>query len=213
LQWRGGLCQQSFSSTIDELEQIVGKRTHDDGDSGAGVQQRVLATFLNEMDGIESADGMLVLGATNRPDLIDDALLRPGRFDQLVYVPPPGADSTANSGTSEDASSSKSTEAIEAILRVHTKRMPLKLAANVDAVASTGSAVDLAALARAVNPRMSGADIEGACREGALLALRESLEATEVSQEHLLCALSNATPSISAEALASYQEAEHQRRI
>jgi SpoVK/Ycf46/Vps4 family AAA+-type ATPase len=206
---------------FDELEQIVGKRTHDDGDSGAGVQQRVLATFLNEMDGVESADGLLVLGATNRPDLIDDALLRPGRFDQLVYVPPPGGGNSVSDGSGEDASvgSNTSTEAIEAILRVHTKRMPLKLAGAADSESlstdgdgSGSSVVDLKALARVVNPRMSGADIEGACREAALLALRESIDATEVSQEHLMRALGNAVPSISAAALASYGEAGQMRR-
>lgn len=58
-----------------------------------------MTTFLTEMDGVEDCEGVLVLGATNRPDIIDDALLRPGRFDQLMYfdlfsftfsyVPPP----------------------------------------------------------------------------------------------------------------------------
>eukprot|EP00937_MAST-01D_sp_MAST-1D-sp2_P005196 g5196.t1 len=88
---------------FDEIEALVGSR--DGGDSGGvGVQQRVLATFLTEMDGLgvgESAacslEGkagaatkrLLVIGATNRPDLIDAALMRPGRFDQIVYVPPP----------------------------------------------------------------------------------------------------------------------------
>ena len=53
------------------------------------MQSRVMATFLTEMDGMENSDGVIVLGATNRPDMIDDALLRPGRFDELIYIPPP----------------------------------------------------------------------------------------------------------------------------
>ena len=63
------------------------------------IKTRVMTTFLTEMDGVEDCEGVLVLGATNRPDIIDDALLRPGRFDQLMYfalfsftfsyVPPP----------------------------------------------------------------------------------------------------------------------------
>lgn len=53
------------------------------------VQTRVMATFLTEMDGIENSNGIIILGATNRPEMIDDALLRPGRFDKLIYIPPP----------------------------------------------------------------------------------------------------------------------------
>ena len=53
------------------------------------MQIRVMATFLTEMDGIGNSDGVLVVGATNRPEMIDDALLRPGRFDKLIYIPPP----------------------------------------------------------------------------------------------------------------------------
>jgi hypothetical protein len=121
----------------------------------------VFATFLNEMDGVESADGLLVLGATNRPDLIDDALLRPGRFDQLVYVPPPGGGNSVSDGSGEDASvgsNTSTTEAIEAILRVHTKRMPLKLTGAADGKSlsaggdgSGNSVVDLKTLARVVD--------------------------------------------------------------
>lgn len=53
------------------------------------MQSRVMATFLTEMDGIENSNGIIVIGATNRPDMIDDALLRPGRLGELIYVPPP----------------------------------------------------------------------------------------------------------------------------
>lgn len=45
-----------------------------------------MATFLTEMDGIENSNGIIVVGATNRPEMIDDALLRPGRFDKLMYI-------------------------------------------------------------------------------------------------------------------------------
>ena len=74
---------------------MVGKR-----DMGAGaddtlgsdsVQSRILSTLLNEMDGVEAAEGLLVIGATNRPNLLDPALLRPGRFDVLIEVPKPDA--------------------------------------------------------------------------------------------------------------------------
>ncbi|EIE89433.1 hypothetical protein RO3G_14144 [Rhizopus delemar RA 99-880] len=93
---------------LDETEAIVGKRNMGNGgSSGDSVQERVLSTLLNEMDGVESADSVLVVGATNRPDMLDAALMRPGRFDQIIYVPPPDE------------------EARLEILKIHTKNMPL----------------------------------------------------------------------------------------
>ncbi|KAI0562580.1 AAA+ ATPase [Gracilaria domingensis] len=71
---------------LDELDAIVGKRSTDGQVDGNGVQQRVLSTLLTEMDGIASAQGVLVIGASNRIDLLDDALLRPGRFDDILPV-------------------------------------------------------------------------------------------------------------------------------
>jgi transitional endoplasmic reticulum ATPase len=72
---------------IDEMDAIGTKRGFDIGDSGGGgVNERVLSTLLNEMDGVEDRQGVVVIGCTNRPDQIDDAILRPGRLDQLVYV-------------------------------------------------------------------------------------------------------------------------------
>ncbi|CAO3619713.1 unnamed protein product [Mucor fragilis] len=72
---------------IDEMDAIGTKRGFDLGDSGSGgVNERVLSTLLNEMDGVEGRQGVVVIGCTNRPDQIDDAILRPGRLDQLVHV-------------------------------------------------------------------------------------------------------------------------------
>jgi len=71
---------------IDEVDAITAARgyTYD-----SGVSERIVAQLITEMDGIQEYKGVVVLAATNRPDLIDPALLRPGRFDKLVYVPPP----------------------------------------------------------------------------------------------------------------------------
>mmetsp|Transcript_14401 Transcript_14401/g.49187 ORF Transcript_14401/g.49187 Transcript_14401/m.49187 type:complete len:824 (-) Transcript_14401:36-2507(-) len=77
---------------LDEIDAIVGKRSLDgsgDGTEANGVQQRVLSTLLNEMDGVDSSGGVVVVGATNRLDMIDAALLRPGRFDVVLEVPVP----------------------------------------------------------------------------------------------------------------------------
>jgi transitional endoplasmic reticulum ATPase len=76
---------------LDEIEAIVGRRGTDVAHGGEAVQARVLSTLLNELDGIEAVEGLLLLGATNRIDLIDAALLRPGRFDEHVFVPLPDA--------------------------------------------------------------------------------------------------------------------------
>ncbi|KAI8929560.1 P-loop containing nucleoside triphosphate hydrolase protein [Entophlyctis helioformis] len=93
---------------LDEIDTIVGKRSMGDGgSSGDSVQERVLSALLNEMDGIETAKDVLVLGATNRPDMIDAALMRPGRFDRVIYIPPPQASARHH------------------ILTIHTRGMPL----------------------------------------------------------------------------------------
>ncbi|CAO3680982.1 unnamed protein product [Rhizopus stolonifer] len=68
---------------IDEMDAIGSKRG---ADLSGGVNERVLSTLLNEMDGVEGRQGVVVIGCTNRPDHIDDAILRPGRLDQLVYI-------------------------------------------------------------------------------------------------------------------------------
>lgn len=72
---------------FDEIDALVPGRGREASDSG--VTQRVVSQFLTEMDGIEELKGVIVLGATNRADLLDPALLRPGRFDMVLEVPPP----------------------------------------------------------------------------------------------------------------------------
>ncbi|RPA76459.1 AAA-domain-containing protein [Ascobolus immersus RN42] len=73
---------------FDEIDALSGTR-EGGGKSGSGVGSSVLAALLNEMDGIEQLKSVTVLAATNRPDMIDPALLRPGRLDTLLYIPPP----------------------------------------------------------------------------------------------------------------------------
>jgi transitional endoplasmic reticulum ATPase len=72
---------------FDEIDALIPLRQAGGADSH--VSERVLAQFLAELDGIEELKGVLVLGATNRPDMIDPAVLRPGRFDEVVEIPPP----------------------------------------------------------------------------------------------------------------------------
>ena len=75
---------------IDELDALAPRRGTSGGDHG--VSDRVVNTLLAEMDGLESGGRVVVIGATNRPTLIDPALLRPGRFGEIIYIPPPDRD-------------------------------------------------------------------------------------------------------------------------
>jgi transitional endoplasmic reticulum ATPase len=89
---------------FDEIDALAGKRGME---SGTKVTERVLNQLLAEMDGIEDLSNVIVIGATNRPDMLDSALLRPGRFDRILLV------------------SSPSAEGRERVLKIHTKDMPL----------------------------------------------------------------------------------------
>lgn len=100
---------------LDEIDAIAQKRGAHTGDSG--VTERVVNQILTSMDGLESLEGVVVLGATNRPDMLDPALLRAGRFDRLLLVPVPDRDARL------------------AILKVHTQEMPLKKDVSLEELA------------------------------------------------------------------------------
>ena len=70
---------------FDEIDSIASSRSSD----SSSVDDKVLCTLLNEMDGIEGRGKVILFGATNRPDVLDKAIIRPGRFDRLIYIPPP----------------------------------------------------------------------------------------------------------------------------
>ena len=75
--------------TQDELDAISGVRSQD---TSSAANDRIVASLLTEMDGIDTDNHVIVIAATNRPDCIDPALLRPGRMDRLVYVGPPNVE-------------------------------------------------------------------------------------------------------------------------
>ena len=89
---------------FDEIDAILGSRGRRDD---TGVSQRIVNQFLAELDGMQTLQNVLVIGATNRADILDPAVLRPGRFDSVVFVPPPDTDARLE------------------IFRVHTRNMPL----------------------------------------------------------------------------------------
>jgi transitional endoplasmic reticulum ATPase len=116
---------------FDEIDSLCPARGAGYGD--AGVTDRVISQFLTEMDGIEKLGKVVVIGATNRPDLVDPALLRPGRFDRLIYVPPPDEKARLE------------------ILKIHTRGMPLAKDVDLEALAKQlegYSGADIAALCR-----------------------------------------------------------------
>ncbi len=95
---------------FDEFDAIIPRRGM--GYSDSGVSERVISQLLLELDGIESLENVVVVAATNRPDIIDPAVLRPGRIDKLIYVPAPDA------------------KALKEVFKIHTRSMPLS--ADVD---------------------------------------------------------------------------------
>jgi transitional endoplasmic reticulum ATPase len=100
---------------IDEIDSLAPVRGGGMGEPA--VTERVVNTILAEMDGLEELQGVVVMAATNRPNLIDPALLRPGRLDELIYVPVPDAKGRRH------------------ILGIHTKTMPLGSDMDLDTIA------------------------------------------------------------------------------
>ncbi|RJV00383.1 MAG: AAA family ATPase [Candidatus Poseidoniales archaeon] len=101
--------KQSSPSIIflDEFESIAGMRSSNSQSGGSDVANRVVNQLLASMDGVESLDGVIIVAATNRPEMIDPALLRSGRFERVLHVPPPDR------------------PAREAIMEIHSAGMPL----------------------------------------------------------------------------------------
>ena len=154
-----------FLDEVDALAPVRGQST--DG----GTTDRVVAALLTELDGVESLRDVVVIGATNRPDLIDPALLRPGRLERLVYAPPPDA------------------EARGLILRAAAKGVPFE--DGID-LASFGprtegfSAADCTALVReaaltAMRASMTATTVTAAQLEDALTRVRPSLDPAQVA--------------------------------
>lgn len=152
---------------LDEIDALAPRR----GQSfDSGVTDRVVASLLTELDGIEPLRDVVVLGATNRPDLIDPALLRPGRLEKLVFVEPPDA------------------EARREILRTAGKSIPLSEDVDLDALAGElegYSAADCVALLReaaltAMRRSIDAADVTGADVAKARENVRPSLDPVQV---------------------------------
>ncbi|MFF9818249.1 ATP-dependent zinc metalloprotease FtsH [Streptomyces sp. NPDC014006] len=126
---------------IDEIDTIGRARGGGASVGGHDEREQTLNQILTEMDGFSGSEGVIVVAATNRADVLDPALTRPGRFDRVVQVSPPDRGGR------------------EAILRIHTREIPL------------AGDVDLAQVAR-TTPGMTGAELANLAKEGALLAVK-----------------------------------------
>jgi len=157
---------------FDELDSLCRKRGSDDG-GGGGVSERVVNQLLTEMDGLESRRNVFVIAATNRPELIDPAMMRPGRLDKMLYVPLPTPDDRVS------------------ILKA--------LASNVKLSAD----VDLAAIGRSERADgYSGADCAALLREAGLAVLKETIgesapESLCITLGHFDYAFNHVVPSVS----------------
>jgi transitional endoplasmic reticulum ATPase len=148
---------------FDELDSIIPRRGAGYSDSGA--TERVISQLLTEMDGIESLQNVVVIAATNRPDILDPAVMRPGRFDRLIDVPAPDS------------------KALMQIFKIHARDMPLSKDVDLQEIAVKAKGY-------------SGADVEALCREAAMNALRDSIDAKEVTRKDFDDAMGTIKPSI-----------------
>ncbi|KAM3738661.1 hypothetical protein ACB098_09G147200 [Castanea mollissima] len=155
-----------FFDEIDGLAVIRGKES-----DGISVSDRVMSQLLVELDGLHQRVDVTVIAATNRPDKIDPALLRPGRFDRLLYVGPPNKTDR------------------EEIFRIHLRKIPCSADISINELAS-------------LTEGFTGADISLICREAAVAAIEECLNASEITMEHLKAAIRQVQPS----EIQSYEE-------
>ncbi|MBI2651458.1 CDC48 family AAA ATPase [Candidatus Woesearchaeota archaeon] len=205
---------------FDEIDSLAPKRGLSSSDH---VTERVVNQMLTEIDGLEEMNDVVIIAATNRPDIIDTALLRPGRFDRIILTTIPDEKTRLE------------------ILKVHTRGIPLKYDANSTSVskplkqnkknnnargkASYAQASDessdklikessedegkriefLTELAKQTEGYV-GSDMEAVCREAAIFALRENKDCKEVSMEHFKKALQKVTPSVDSEIEKVYEE-------
>jgi len=199
---------------FDEIDSLAPKR-------GLGsdnhVSERVVNQMLTEIDGLEEMHDVVVIAATNRPDIVDTALLRPGRFDRIILTPIPDENTRLK------------------IFKVHTEEMPLK----IDGVKIEKSKKNNVATKMAANNPVSqndldkkpkekikmdskreqflldlakktdgyvGSDIESVCREAAILVLRDNIDSEEIPMKYFEKALKKVPPSVDESIQKTYED-------
>ncbi|KOX97863.1 CDC48 family AAA ATPase [Halorubrum tropicale] len=172
---------------FDEIDSIATERGQNSGDSGVG--ERVVSQLLTELDGLESLEDVVVIATTNRPDLIDSALLRPGRLDRHVHVPVP-----------DEAARRR-------IFEVHARDKPLADDVDLDALARKTEGyvgADIEAVAREASMNASREFIGSVTPE----EVGESVGNVRVTMAHFEDALREVNPSVTPETRERYEEIE-----
>ncbi len=211
---------------FDEIDSLAGRRGLDMGNH---VTERVLNQLLAEMDGLEDLNNVTVIAATNRPDMLDPAILRPGRFDRILLVNVPDKIARLN------------------ILRIHTKNVPIALSKEEIAEMEhefKNEKINILSKMAADKPLNQkniekleerqfnfkdlsdrdkllyfiaertegyvGADLESLIREAAMLALREDINTKEVKKKHFEEAMRKVKASVSKNDVERYKKVEEQ---
>jgi transitional endoplasmic reticulum ATPase len=173
---------------FDEIDAIATERGRNTGDSG--VSERVVSQLLTELDGLEALEDVVVVATTNRPDLIDSALLRPGRLDRHVHVPVPDE------------------EARRKIFEVHTREKPLADDVDLDRLARRTDGyvgADIEAVAREAAMAASREFIRSGVRKE---EIADSVGNVRITMDHFEAALEEVGPSVTAETRDRYEEIE-----
>ncbi len=174
---------------FDEIDSIATERGQRTGDSGVG--ERVVSQLLTELDGLEELEDVVVIATTNRPDLIDKALLRPGRLDRHVHVPVPDE------------------EGREKIFEVHTRNKPLADAIDLEWLAAETEGyvgADIEAVCREASMAATREFINSVDPE----QLDEAVGNVRISEDHFEHALEEVGPSVTPETRERYEEIEEE---
>ncbi|WP_458205365.1 CDC48 family AAA ATPase [Haladaptatus sp. NG-SE-30] len=173
---------------FDEIDSIATERGRGEG-GGSQVSERVVSQLLTELDGLEELEDVVVIATSNRPDLIDSALLRPGRLDRHVHVPVPDED------------------ARKAIFEVHTRHKPLADDIDLDELASKTEGyvgADIEAVCREAAMAASREFVQSVSPED----IGDSVGNVRITAEHFEDALDEVTPSVTEETRERYEEIE-----
>jgi len=174
---------------FDEIDSIAGERGQRQGDSGVG--ERVVSQLLTELDGLEELEDVVVIATTNRPDLIDSALLRPGRLDRHVHVPVPDED------------------ARKAIFEVHTRDKPLAESVDLEWLAGRTDGyvgADIEAVCREASMAASREFINSVDPD----EMADTIGNVRISRDHFEHALEEVNLSVAPETREQYEELEEQ---
>ncbi len=169
---------------FDEIDSLAPRRG---GIGDSHVTERVVSQLLTELDGLEELKDVVVIAATNRPDMVDPALLRPGRIERHIYIPPPDK------------------EARKEIFRIHTKNMPLAEDVSLDELAEKTegySGADIEAVCREAGLTAIREAISKYSEEEVKKAVKE----IRVTREHFMKAIEKVKPSLTKDDIKRYEE-------